>query len=550
MAEPTGRTTSGSGNLLLTAARTLGNRKTATMTALGFSAGLPFALLTGTINAWFSAANVDLATIGVLSWIGLAYAFKFLWSPLVNLRPPFPFAQLGRRRGWILSCQCVIAASILVIASTTPESGLALMAIAAAVGAFASATQDMSIDTWRIEIADSAAPVDLLSAVYQFGYRVAAFVGGAGALFLAGSFSWNTVFGIGGFIMALATIGALAAPEPKIDAPASGSAPTERPGSVHLRATVVLAVLGAWGWVGFMLVSFMVSAISSSPAPNARAFTSAYGPLIVTATVILPCVLAALMASARARTLSPAWLRFPPFVTSSTDRLYGAIVEPFVELMTRLKWAAVLVLLVILSYRLTDSIWGPFAFPFYLNELKYTETEVAFASKTFGVLMLIAGISIAAWAMMRTGRILCLIIGAVGAAITNLLYVDLALGSPSIDAFLNATGLMSLGTAAGADVRMLRLMTAIAGENIAAGFAGAVFVAYLSALSNRLHGAVQFAVFSSLTMLIGTLGRGALGEMIETDGYASVFILTMWLGGIAVIACALEWIRQRRSEHR
>ena len=94
--------------------------------------------------------------------------------------------------------------------------------------------------------------------------------------------------------------------------------------------------------------------------------------------------------------------------------------------------------------------------------------------------------------------------------------------------------------------RMLRLMTAIAGENIAAGFAGAVFVAYLSSLSSRLHGAVQFAVFSSLTMLIGTLGRGALGEMIKTEGYVEVFVLTMWVGGIAVIACALEWIRQAR----
>ena len=97
--------TARSSNFLLRAANALGSRKTAAMIALGFSAGLPFALLTGTINAWFSAANVDLATIGVLSWIGLAYAFKFLWSPVVNLSPPFPFARFGRRRGWILSCQ-------------------------------------------------------------------------------------------------------------------------------------------------------------------------------------------------------------------------------------------------------------------------------------------------------------------------------------------------------------------------------------------------------------------------------------------------------------
>jgi PAT family beta-lactamase induction signal transducer AmpG len=255
--------------------------------------------------------------------------------------------------------------------------------------------------------------------------------------------------------------------------------------------------------------------------------------MIVVATVIFPCVLAAVIASTTASFKAPAWLWFPTGVTASTDRLYQAIMEPFVELMGRLKWAAILVLIVILSYRLTDAIWGPFAFPFYLSELQYSKSEVAFASKTFGVVMLIAGVSLA---------------GAIAAAVTNLLYADLAVGSPSIDAFLGVTGLAALGDAAGVDERMLRLMTAIAGENIAAGFAGAVFVAYLSSLSSKLHGAVQFAVFSSLTMLIGTLGRGALGEMIKSEGYAEVFILTVWLGSIGVVACALEWIRQARSQ--
>jgi PAT family beta-lactamase induction signal transducer AmpG len=132
--------------------------------------------------------------------------------------------------------------------------------------------------------------------------------------------------------------------------------------------------------------------------------------------------------------------------------------------------------------------------------------------------------------------------------VSNLLYVDLANGSPAINGFLQATGLMWLANGIGISERMMWLSTAIAGENIAAGFAGAVFVAYLSSLANRLHGAVQFAVFSSLTMLIGTLGRGALGEMINVDGYASVFLFTMWLGGIAIVACALEWMRQARSE--
>jgi PAT family beta-lactamase induction signal transducer AmpG len=528
------------------ASRILGYRKTLTMIALGFSAGLPFALLTGTINAWFSAAQVNLATIGVLSWIGLAYAFKFLWSPLVNLEPPLPFRMFGRRRGWILICQAVITLCIFAIASQDPQSGLGLMAVAAAFGAFASATQDMSIDTWRIEVADEATPIDLLSAVYQFGYRIAAFIGGAGALFLADQLPWNAVFAVGAVIMGCAMLGALAAPEPLVRT-APGEAARQSVTMPRLRAYAVVGVLLAWAWAGFTLISFMVSAVSAATPPDARAFTATYGPLIVLATVIFPCGLAAWIAN-RGTTAGDLPGRLPAFATALAPRLYSVIVEPFVELMSRLKWAAVLVVIVILSYRITDSIWGPFAYPFYLGELKYTNTEVAIASKTLGVIMLIVGIAAAAWTLVRWGRMLSMMVGAITAAVSNLLYVDLANGSPAINSFLEATGLMWLANGIGISERMMWLSTAIAGENIAAGFAGAVFVAYLSSLASRLHGAVQFAVFSSLTMLIGTLGRGALGEMIKVDGYASVFLLTMWLGGIAIVACAFEWMRQARSE--
>lgn len=524
----------------------LGHRKTVTMLGFGFSSGLPFALLVGTINAWFGEANVDLATIGVLSWIGLAYAFKFLWSPVVNITLPFPFGQLGRRRGWILLCQSVIAISVFIIASLEPQTGLGLMALAAAFAAFASATQDMSIDTWRIEAADTATPIDLLSAVYQFGYRIAAFVGGAGALLLADYTNWNITFGVAAFVMALAMLATFGAPEPVVDEAQERKAAVQSGLEGNLRFYAVVAVLLAWGWAGYELVSMMIAAITSDTPPDIRAFTAFYGPLIVTATVIFPCALAAWLAHRPAST-STQTLKLPAFAIAATDRLYAAIVEPFVELMSRLKWGAALVLVLILSYRLTDAIWGPFAYPFYMGGLGYSKTEVAFASKTFGVVILIVGIALAAWSLAQLGRMISLMIGAVTAAATNLLYADLANGSPFINGFLSLTGLAWFADKTGIDPRMMRLMAAIGGENIAAGYAGAVFVAYLSALASRLHGAVQFAVFSSLTMLIGTLGRGALGDMIKTDGYAYVFVFTTWLGGIAVVACALEWLRQSRG---
>ncbi|MCE9523163.1 MAG: beta-lactamase induction signal transducer [Alphaproteobacteria bacterium] len=522
----------------------LGQRKTVVMLAFGFSAGLPYALLVGTINAWFGEAKVDLATIGVLSWIGLAYAFKFLWSPAVNAPPPFPFAYLGRRRGWILLCQSVIALSVLVISTLEPTTGLGLMALAAAVAALASATQDMSIDTWRIEVADKETPIDLLSAVYQFGYRIAAFIGGAGALFLADFTNWNFTFAVGGVVMALAVVGTIGAPEPAVVAAQTDD--TKRVGETaeRLRLYAVAAIMLSWAWAGYELISFMILAVISDTPPDAKAFTATYGPLIVIATVIFPCALAAWIGLRRLGPEGAAPVALPRFVAATTDRLYAAIVEPFVELMTRLGWSSILILVLILSYRLTDTIWGPFAYPFYLGELAYTKSEVAFASKTFGVGMLISGIALAAWSLLRLGRMPSLMIGAVTAAATNLLYADLANGSPFIDGFMSVTGLSWLSGVLSVDARMMRLLVAIAGENIAGGFAGAVFVAYLSALASRLHGAVQFAVFSSLTMLIGTLGRGALGSMIESEGYAAVFVFTVWLGVIAVVVCAIEWARQ------
>ena len=166
-------------------ASALRSRKTAVMLAFGFSAGLPYTLLLGTLNAWLSEAKVDLTTIGILSWIGLAYAFKFLWSPLLDhLQLPL-LRRLGRRRSWLVVCQAVLAIAVVVLASIDPALGIGSFALVAVLAAFTSATQDVVVDAWRIDVADKTATLELLSTIYQFGYRIAALVGGALALVLA-----------------------------------------------------------------------------------------------------------------------------------------------------------------------------------------------------------------------------------------------------------------------------------------------------------------------------------------------------------------------------
>ena len=172
----------------------LQTRKSASMLAFGFSSGLPFALLIGTLNAWLGEVKINLATIGVLSWIGLTYAFKFLWSPLVDRLEIPVLGRFGRRKSWIMLCQGVLVGALIALASTDPVANIGWFAIFAFVASFASATQDVAVDAWRIDVADETTPVELLSAIYQFGYRIASIIGGALALVLAARMSWSAVY--------------------------------------------------------------------------------------------------------------------------------------------------------------------------------------------------------------------------------------------------------------------------------------------------------------------------------------------------------------------
>jgi PAT family beta-lactamase induction signal transducer AmpG len=282
--------------------------------------------------------------------------------------------------------------------------------------------------------------------------------------------------------------------------------------------------------------------------PKASDFTAQTGPWIIAATVALPALVATWFNWLQARGLRSLEAVEPAgsAAARAADHAYAALILPLADLIARLRWSVLIVLGIILTYRLTDSIWGPFAFPFYLTELHYSPDEVAFASKVFGVFMTMAGIAIGGVMFVTLGRMPTLVIGAIVAAATNLLYADLAAGGAGIDAFANLFGLNSLGV----DPRMIRLMVAISGENIAGGLAGGAYVAYLSSIASKTYSAVQYALLSSLTLLVGSLGRGALGEMIDTDGYVAVFYLTAALGGIAVVFCILEWIRVAHSSRR
>ena len=152
---------------------------------LGFSAGLPLLLVLGTLSFRLREAGIDRATIGFLSWVGLAYAFKWVWAPLVD-RLPLPLLNtwLGRRRAWLLLAQVAIVVGLLGMGSTDPQTDLQALVGWAVLVAFGSATQDIALDAYRIESA-SARHQAALAATYQTGYRLAMIWAGAGALWLA-----------------------------------------------------------------------------------------------------------------------------------------------------------------------------------------------------------------------------------------------------------------------------------------------------------------------------------------------------------------------------
>ena len=195
--------------------------------ALGFAAGLPLLLVLGTLSFRLREAGIDRATIGYLSWVGLAYGFKWCWAPLVDRLPlPWLSGRLGQRRAWLLLSQCMVAAGLAGMAQADPRTDLAAMVGWALLTAFASATQDIALDAFRIESAD-ASRQGALAASYQTGYRLAMIWAGAGVLWLAAraellpagaagyqQAAWRSAYLVMAASMALGPLTVLLSPEP------------------------------------------------------------------------------------------------------------------------------------------------------------------------------------------------------------------------------------------------------------------------------------------------------------------------------------------------
>ncbi len=417
------------------------------MLTLGFAAGLPLLLVLGTLSFRLREAGIDRSTIGYLSWVGLAYAFKWVWAPLVDRMPiPFMTRVMGRRRSWLLLSQLVIVAGLVGMALADPRMTLGPIVWCALAVAFGSATQDIALDAFRIESADANHQA-ALAASYQTGYRLAMIWAGAGVLWIA----------------------ARAEAAPAVGQALAQGAAAYQNGAWQAAYLAMAASMA----VGIITVLF-----SREPVPVA----------------------------------------LPP-AKNAAEWIRGAVIDPFADFLGRYGWHAALILGLIAVYRISDVVMGIMANPFYVD-MGFTKDEVAAVTKVYGVIMTLVGAFVGGVLSMRFGVMRILMLGAVLSAGSNLLFAWLAGHGHDVTA----------------------LIAVVSADNLAGGIASAAFIAYLSSLTNVSYSATQYALFSSMMLLLPKFIAGFSGQYVDAFGYGHFFTATALLG---VPVLALVWLASR-----
>ena len=192
--------------------RDLKDFRVALMLALGFSSGLPFLLVLGTLAVRLREVGVPVTTIGLFSWLALGYSLKFVWAPIVDaFDVPLLARLVGRRRAWMIVSQVVIALGFTGIGLSNPATGIAVTAAFTFVAAFGSATQDIVVDGWRIDVAPTEMQ-GIMAAAYQLGYRIALLAAGAGALYIAEFAGWPAAYVAMALLMAVGIAASVLSP--------------------------------------------------------------------------------------------------------------------------------------------------------------------------------------------------------------------------------------------------------------------------------------------------------------------------------------------------
>ncbi|PIE46018.1 MAG: MFS transporter [Gammaproteobacteria bacterium] len=481
------------------------------MLFLGFSAGLPILLVFGTLSVWLNEAGIKKSAITYFSWAGLGYGFKFVWAPLIDqARLPLLTTWLGKRRSWLLLCQLVLLAILAGMAMTDPvagDNGLLVMALLAVALGFASASQDIVIDAYRIEITPPRL-LGMSASTYTLGYRVAMIIAGAMALVMSEKLgsglnhyhygAWRSTYLFMAALMMIGVVTTLVIGEPTNSREALNSRGSKQ--LLLLFLVLLIPFIAVYYWWN-PVVGSLISLSDLSPAMY----------FVVTAIRFLTAALCCYMV---------AWLliKLQWVPTSVATASYWHPVKEFIQRYPL--GLVVTILLLIGFYRISDMVLGVIANIFY-QDIGFSKESIGYASKFFGVIVTLLGSFWGGYLIVKFGVMRMLLWGAILAAATNLLFMLLA--------------------AAGNQLWLL--YSVIIADNLAAGIASIAFVTFLSRLSNIRFTAMQYAIFTSVMILLPRVLGGYSGGIVEATNYQTFFLITTLMGLPVVL---LVWFVGRR----
>lgn len=458
------------------------DRRVIAVLFLGFSSGVPLMLVISTLSAWLSEAGVDKSTIGLFAYVLAPYAFKFAWAPLMDRMPlPVLTRRFGRRRGWLLLTQVGLIGAIFGLGQTEPGVDLYMTALLALLVSFFSASQDIVVDAYRIEILPEH-QLGAGSANYVTGYRIAMWMASAGALFLADLASWSLAYTAMAALVLVGIVTVLLNPEPAVPAYRADEVASLDLANHREQAFLVglAAALGA-------LIGLLVG--------------SQYG---AEAGWILGGAVAVALGGAF-------------FLFGRTVAFREAAIDPFRDFIARNGALVAFVILAFISlFKASDVLLARMANPFYL-EIGFTKSEIAWVSGTFGFLVTFVGSYVAGLLIYRIGILRGLWISGILMMSSNLMFA------------LQAT--------AGDNYPLFHLTILV--ENVSGGMGTTAFVAYLASLCNLRYTAVQYALLTSIMQLLGKFVIvPSSGFLVDAVGWVDFFAISCLAG---LPALALLW---------
>lgn len=466
------------------------NRRIAAMLLLGFASGLPLALSVSSLQAWLTVEGVDIRTIGFFALAGLPYTFKFVWAPLIDrFEPPL----LGRRRGWLVLTQLLLAAACAVMSQLDPVASVGAVGVCAVAIAFLSASQDIVFDAYRSDLLPEPER-GAGAAVSVLGYRIAMLVSGGLALILADQWlGWpGTYRFMAGLFMLLALVSLWA---PRLERPAGAVADVRR----ELGGFVAMLAAGGMVYAGLRGLPWIIGQYGGDTLRLASAAMRALtegrfaGLAVETA-----CILAAFIAAIQAAR----WAGFPSFIA------------PWDAFFSRDRAVALLALIVL--YKLGDAFAGSLSTAFLIRGAGFTQTEVGAVNKVLGLAATIVGaLAGGAW-LVRQPLYRALMLFGLLQAVSNFGYWLLSV-LPQNHALMAA---------------------AIGFENLCGGMGTAAFVAFLMALTDQRFSAAQFALLSALSAVGRVYVGPVAGVMVEAFGWPTFFV---WTVAAALPGLLLLW---------